>query len=275
MLSTAIIMFREVLEAALIISIVIAATRGVTHRGKWITLGAVGGLLGAAVIAMFADVITAALTGRGQELFNAAILFTAVIMLGWHNIWMKQHGRTLSMQMSAMGRSVLEGSRPLRILAVVIGLALLREGSEVVLFLYGIASAQTTSADAMLTGGLMGIAAGTTLGYLLYRGLLKIPSRHLFSVTSWLILLLAAGMSAHGAAYLVQIDILPSLGHEIWDTSGILSEQSITGRLLGTLVGYVARPDGIQVLFYLITAITIISFMKLVDKQPARLAVTH
>ncbi len=274
MLSTAIIVFREVLEAALIISIIIAATRGVAHRGKWVALGAAAGLLGAGVIAMFADVIAEALTGRGQEMFNAGILFTAVAMLGWHNIWMKQHGKQLAMQMSAMGRSVLEGSQPLRILAVVIGLALLREGSEVVLFLYGIASAQATSANTMLAGGLIGIAAGSTLGYLLYRGLLKIPSKHLFAVTGWLILLLAAGMSAHGAAYLVQIDLLPPLGHAIWDTSGIISEISITGKLLSTLVGYVARPDGIQVLFYFATIILIGGLMKLLDRQPARIAIT-
>lgn len=226
------------------------------------------------MIAMFADVIAEALTGRGQEMFNAGILFTAVAMLGWHNIWMKQHGKQLAMQMSAMGRSVLEGSQPLRILAVVIGLALLREGSEVVLFLYGIASAQATSTNTILVGGLIGIAAGSTLGYLLYRGLLKIPSKYLFAVTGWLILLLAAGMSAHGAAYLVQIDLLPPLGHAIWDTSGIISEISITGKLLSTLVGYVARPDGIQVLFYFATIILIGGLMKLLDRQPARIAIT-
>lgn len=274
MLSTAIIVFREVLEAALIISIVIAATRGVMHRGKWVALGVTAGLLGAGAIAMFADVIADALTGRGQELFNAGILFTAVAMLGWHNIWMKQHGKDLAMQMSAMGRSVQEGNQPLRILALVIGLALLREGSEVVLFLYGIASAQETSSSAMLTGGLIGIAAGSSFGYLLYRGLLKIPSRHLFAVTSWLILLLAAGMAAHGAAYLVQVDLLPPLGQAIWDTSDIISEQSITGKLLSTLVGYVAQPDGIQVLFYLATIVLIGGMMLLSDRQPARKTVT-
>lgn len=274
MLATAIIVFREVLEAALIISIVIAATRGVMHRGKWVALGVAGGLAGAGVIAMFADVIADALTGRGQELFNAGILFTAVAMLGWHNIWMKQHGKELAMQMSAVGRSVLEGSRPLRILAVVIGLALLREGSEVVLFLYGISSAQETGSGTMLLGGLVGIVTGATLGYLLYRGLLKIPTKHLFTVTAWLILLLAAGMSAHGAAYLVQVDILPALGHAIWDTSHIISEESMTGQVLSTLVGYVAQPDGIQVLFYVATIAVIGSMMMWIGQQPVRKTVT-
>ena len=274
MLSTAIIVFREVLEAALIISIVIAATRGVMHRGKWVVLGMVSGLLGAGVIAMFADVIADALTGRGQELFNAGILFIAVVMLGWHNIWMKQHGKELAMQMSAVGRSVLEGSKPLRILALVIGLALLREGSEVVLFLYGIASAQETGSGSMLTGGLLGIAAGSMLGYLLYRGLLKIPSKHLFAVTSWLILLLAAGMSAHGAAFLVQVDLLPPLGRAVWDTSNLISEQSVLGQLLSALVGYVAKPDGVQVLFYLSTVTLIGGMMMWIERQPARRIVT-
>ncbi|HKI82084.1 MAG TPA: FTR1 family protein, partial [Pseudodesulfovibrio sp.] len=93
MLPTAIIVFREVLEASLIISIVLAATKGVDKRGLWVGIGVALGILGAGVTAAFADTIANAVAGVGQELFNAAILFAAVFMLGWHNIWMQRHGR--------------------------------------------------------------------------------------------------------------------------------------------------------------------------------------
>jgi len=142
MLPTALIVFREVLEAALIIGIVLAASQGVRGRSAWVTLGIAMGVLGAILVALFAGEIAGALAGIGQELFNAAVLFTAVAMLGWHNIWMGKHGRELAAEAGSVGKAVLSGTRPLYALAIVVGLAVLREGSEVVLFLYGIVAGQ-------------------------------------------------------------------------------------------------------------------------------------
>ena len=262
MFATALIVFREILEAALIIGIVLAATRGTRHRELVVSAGVGAGLLGAGLVAGFADVIANAIAGVGQELFNASVLFLAVGMLSWHNIWMKQHGRELVANMNAIGRGVQEGERPLYLLAVVVGIAVLREGSELVLFLYGIAASAEGDTSSMLSGGLLGLAGGAALGLGLYFGLLRIPTRHLFSVTSWLILLLAAGMAAQGAGYLEQAGVLPPLGTALWDTSSILSERSVFGKVMHTLVGYIARPDGIQVLFYFLTLTLIGTLMK-------------
>lgn len=271
MFSTALIIFREVLEAALVIGIVMAAARGVVGRGRWVSTGVGAGLLGAMLVAASAGAIASALEGMGQEFFNATILFTAVIMLGWHNVWMKQHGREIAAQVGGVGRSVADGASPLYALTIVVAIAVLREGSEVVLFLYGIVAAQGgASAWSMLTGGLVGLAAGTALGLLIYLGLLRIPSRYLFVVTSWLIVLLAAGMAAQGARFLVQAGALPPLGTSIWNTSAVLSEQSLLGQMLHTLVGYMARPDGMQVLFYLATLLVIGGTMRWMERRPPR-----
>jgi high-affinity iron transporter len=228
MLATAIIVFREVLEAALVVGIVLAASRGVAGRGLWVSSGIAAGVLGATLVAACASAIAVAVNGIGQELFNAAILFTAVAMLGWHNIWMSRHGRELASAAATLGRAVLGGSRPLYALALVVGIAVLREGSEIVLFLYGIAIASGTGGLSMLGGGILGLAGGAAVGALIYFGLLAIPLRRLFTVTSWLILLLAAGMASQGAAFLMQANLLPSLGNDLWDTSLILSENSCT-----------------------------------------------
>jgi high-affinity iron transporter len=270
MFATALIVFRETLEAALIVGIVMAATRGAAGRGRWVGAGIVAGTAGAAAVAAFADAIATAVSGMGQELLNACVLFTAVTMLGWHNVWMKQHGRELAARISGIGRGVVEGSRPLYALAVVVGLALLREGSEVVLFLYGVVSSQRAGTLPMLAGGIIGLAGGTAAGFAMYRGLLRIPARHLFTVTAWMILLLAAGMAAQGARYLVQAGVLPPLGTALWNTSALLPEQSLPGQILHVLVGYMARPDGVQVLFYTVTLVLIGGLMKWSGRRTAR-----
>ena len=258
MIATLIIVFREVLEAALVVSIVLAATRGLSRRGAWVSAGALGGILGALIVAAFADRLAGAISGAGQEVFNACVLFVAVAMLGWHNVWMSQHGREMALSLRSVGAAVSSGSRPMHVLAVVVGMAVLREGAELVLFLYGIAASGAGDAGGMLTGALLGLSAGAALGAALYLGLLRIPSAHLFSVTGWMVVLLAAGMSAQGAAYLVQADILPTLGDSLWDTSALLADDSLAGRILHVLVGYSARPYGIQVLFYISTLCAII-----------------
>src|SRR5437016_1250951 len=137
MLGALIIVFREVIEAGLIVGIVLAATRGVPRRGGFVAGGITAGIAGSCLVAAFAGAISDAFAGIGQELMNATILLVAVAMLTWHNVWMAQHGRELAAQMQAVGRGVAEGKRPLAALAVVVGIAVLREGAEVVLFLYG------------------------------------------------------------------------------------------------------------------------------------------
>jgi len=269
MLATLIIVFREVLEAALLVGIVLAASRGVPRRHLWIATGVAGGVLGALVVASLAGEIAAAVEGFGQELFNAGILFAAVGMLGWHNIWMQRHGRELTQNATAVGRAVLAGARPLYALAIVVGIAVLREGSEIVLFLYSIAIAGGSSASSMLAGGALGLAAGVGAGAGIYFGLLAIPLRHLFAVTSWLILFLAAGMASQGAAFLLQADLLPALGNNLWDTSFLLSERSLLGQVMHVLLGYSAQPAGIQLVFYLMTLIVIGSLMRLLGRMPA------
>ena len=274
MIAVAVIVFREVLEASLIVSIVLAASKGTRGRGLWVGGGIALGVLGACIVAGFAAEIAQAVAGMGQELFNAAILFAAVGMLGWHNVWMGRHGKEMAMEASALGRDVAAGTRPLYALALVVGIAVLREGSETVLFLYGIAAAGSGGIANMLGGGAIGVVGGAIVGAGLYLGLLRIPSRYLFSVTSWMILLLAAGLASQGAFFLNQADVLPSLGNQIWDTSWLLDEDSVPGRVLHVLIGYVARPEGIQLAFWAATVVVLLVLMRWFSTAPTR-AVTR
>jgi high-affinity iron transporter len=269
MLGALIIVFREVIEAGLIVGIVMAATRGVLGRGRWVSIGVAAGVAGAAIVALFAGAISQAFEGAGQELFNAAVLSIAVVMLMWHNAWMARHGREIAAEMKQVGTAVSEGARPLTALAIVVGLAVLREGSEVVLFLYGI-FASGTSGDSLLVGGLLGVAAGAAFTALTYFGLLAIPTRYIFSETSWLIALLAAGMAAQAVQFLNNAGWVVALDRTVWDTSWLLSEGTIFGKLLHTLIGYTERPTEMQLVTYIATLFAMFLLMRIARPSPPR-----
>ena len=261
MLAVALLVFREVLEAALIVSIVAAATRGVPRRGRYI-LGGIGlGTAGAVLVALGADLIANLAGGAGQDLFNAIVLLSAVGMIGWHVVWMSSHGRELAREMRGLGGEVQAGSKSVSLLLTVVALAVLREGAEIVLFLYGMALGGT-GAGSLAAGIGLGIGGGGALGFALYAGLLRVPMKHFFMVTNLLLMLLAAGLASAAAGYLVQSDLLPALGSRLWDTSGLLSDDSLVGKTLGVLVGYKAAPAGIQVGFYLCTLALLLGGMR-------------
>jgi high-affinity iron transporter len=233
-------------------------------------LGIGAGFLGAAVVAAFADKISDAAAGMGQEFFNTAILAAATLLIGWTVVWMKSHGRELAAKLKATGRAVAAGEAPMHMLAVVVGLAVLREGSEAVLFIYGVVLSQPDSALDVVLGGALGLAGGVLVGAALYLGLLKVSARHLFGVTSWLLALLASGMAAQAGGYLVAAGVLPGLIDPLWDSSGLLSQDGVAGRLLSVLIGYQDRPSATQAIIYGLTLAVILGFAKRAERTPTR-----
>jgi len=267
MYAAAIIVFRESLEAALIISIMLTATRGIAMRGRWVLGGIFVGLGGAVLVASGMEMMASLVDGMGQEFFNVAILLTAVVMLAWHNIWMASHGREMAQQMKSTARAVTDGQSERSVILLVIALAVMREGSETVLFLYGVATDSTNGLRNTLVGGALGLGAGALVASLLYVGLLRIPVRWFFAATSALVLLLAASMASQAARLLIQADVLPSLAAPIWNTSHILSQNTVAGTILHGLIGYDAQPAGMQVVAYVGVLIAIASGMLWVSRR--------
>jgi high-affinity iron transporter len=175
---------------------------------------------------------------------------------------MAGHGRQMAREMRAVGAQVAAGERTLAALAIVVGVAVLREGSEVVLFLYGIASQPGTTTVSLLMGGALGLASGALVSALMYYGLLAIPAHKLFRVTSGLITLLAAGMAAQAVLFLQQAGYFEIFTRTVWDTSWLLPQDTIVGRLLHTLIGYSDAPNGAQLLAYCGTILAIVALMR-------------
>lgn len=252
MLSGLIIVFREVLEMSIVLGLLFAATRGVKNSRKWILTGCTFGLVGALIVAFFMEALENSIEGAGEFVFNAVVLLIASGLLASTVLWMAQHGRAMSQHLRAVGASVAEGSVPVVSLMIVSFAAVMREGSEAVFFMFG--ALQTGQETAALTiGGLLGFAAGGALGLLLYFGLVRIPMKHLFSVMSMLLMLLAAGMASQAAMNLVLVDMLPPLVDTLWDSSSWLSEDSVVGSVLQVMVGYYERPNGMQLIVFLST----------------------
>ncbi len=262
MIGALLIVFREVIEAGLIVGIVLAATRGARGSRLWIGGGVLAGVVGAALVAAFAEALTQAVAGRGQELFNAGVLATAVVMLAWHNIWMARHGRELASNLAEAGRAAATGDKSFIALAIVVALAVLREGSEVALFLYGILISGESTWN-LLAGGIAGLGLGVLVSVATFFGLVTIPPRHLFAVTTALITFLAAGLAAQCVGFLQQAWIVTSLTQTAWDTSAILPDAGLAGRVLHTLIGYTDQPSQMQVVVYIITLVAIFAATKL------------
>ncbi len=269
MLSTAIVIFRESLEISLILGIVLAATRDLPGRLYWIVGGALAGVFGAGLVAYFADTISNMAQGAGQELFNAGVLFTAAMFIGWTVLWMRKHVRDMSAKLRQVGMDVTAGNLPRYSLSAIIALAMLREGSEIVLFIYGmIASGETGTS--IISGSLLGILLGTAAGVAFYAGLIRMSAKYMLQVTSWILMLLVAGLAAQAVGFLTAAGYFDTMSHPVWDTSWLLSDGSLVGQALHSLIGYCAKPTTIQLMIYGGTLAALIGMIAVIDGKMQR-----
>lgn len=250
MFATALIVFRETLEAALFVGIVAASCRGLMGRGRWLGAGVLAGALGALLLAAGMGQVAQWADGLGQEMVNLIIVSCALLMLGYHSIWVSTHAKEMVMQARSLGQSALQGGA-LWALAVAVAMAVLREGAETVLFVAGIASGETNQPTwRLLLGCVSGLLAGVALGVAIYAGMARIKTQSIFSVTQVLMCLLTGSLASQLAKTLVQADVLSWGAQTAWDVSGVLSNSSPVAVLLHALVGYEAQPSVLQVLFY-------------------------
>jgi high-affinity iron transporter len=273
MFATALIVFRESLEAALFVGIVAAATRGIAGRGRWLVAGIAAGLLGAVGLALAADRVASWADGLGQDLVNASILALALGMLAWHAVFGQRHGREAAQDGRRIGAAVLGGERTPAVLSVVVALAVLREGAETVLFVAGLAGSESGAGRQWLMLGVpVGLAAGVAVGAVVYAGLSRVPAHRVFAVTNALIVVLAASIASQLARALAQAGLVDAWTTPLWDSSSWLAPDSALGTALHALLGYDARPSGLQVLFYVASIALIIAASRRVQRAAPRAA---
>ncbi|MBL4775299.1 MAG: FTR1 family protein [Mariprofundus sp.] len=252
MIASFIIVFREMLEMVLVVSVLMVATRDVPSSRQWIGLGILGGLIGAVFFGLFMEQMENSFDGEGEFIFNAVVLALASVLIAWTVLWMSSHGREMTQRMQGIGSSVKEGDLPHTALAIVAFAAVMREGSETAFFLFGAAQGIKFDGWDMLVGGSLGAAFALVVGWVIYVGLLRIPVKYLFGIAGWLLMLLAAGMASQATWNLVVIEWLPALVDPLWNSSAWLSSSSMMGELLAVLIGYDDEPSGMQVLVFVV-----------------------
>jgi len=250
-LQIAIVVFREALEIALILGILVSATKNVANRSIWILSGFALGVATSILLAFFTDKISSSLEGVGQEFFNGLVLLLASFMIGWTVIWMQKHAKTLSGELKRLGNSVKEGKKPLYALAVVVLLSVVREGSEIVLFCYSY-FVSGVPLNQIIIGTLIGMFGGSLIGIALYLGLLKAFGKYFFSVTSWLLIFLASATASAGIKFFGDAGIIDPIIDPLYDSSTILSQQSFFGKFLHIMFGYIDKPSLAQFIAYFV-----------------------
>jgi high-affinity iron transporter len=252
MFAAALIVFRESLEAALFVGIVAAATRQLAGRGRWLAGGVGIGVLGAIVLALSAQQISGRFEGTGQDVVNIAVLSVALTMLLWHCIWVSAHSREMALEARLLGTSVQQGQRTPWALVVAVALAVLREGAETVLFVGGALTAGgVVRPGEVVASCALGVFCGVGAGLVIYGGLSRLPTRHVFATTNLLIAILAGSIASQLVKALAQAGFLEQGTTPLWDTSAALAPDSALGTLLHALMGYDARPSAAQIASYL------------------------
>jgi len=260
LLSSVILVLREVLEAALLFSLLMALSRRLEISCRWVFLSLGAGLLGAAVYGINIDIVSEAFEGVGQELLNAVLQIFIYLVLSMIA------GLSLIHVQGRKAPQLLFTS----LMTLCVALAIVREGSEIMIYLSGFLAVDDLRVP-VLSGGAIGAGIGVSVGSVVYFLLLSFKKSVARSAGAVLLMLVAAGMASQATLLLIQADWLPAQ-YPLWDSSWLVSEQSVTGQLLYALLGYEATPTAIQVGAYLGSMLVLVAIALLVGRlvQPER-----
>ncbi len=245
MLDALVIILREALEASLIISVLLAASYFLRVSRRWILGGLVSGLVGGAVVAYSLDPISGWFDGTGQELLNA-------LLLVWICLSLMAICRLVARYPGSAATRNPRVAQPLLCSALVgaSGLAVMREGCEILVYMYSYAGSLKTFVPVLIGGGI-GFGIGGSIGVLIYYFIINLPRRGMMLAVLAITALIGAGMASQAVQYLEQAGILPAQT-PLWDAGGWISETSLIGQLLYALIGYEATPTPLQIAGYLL-----------------------
>jgi len=251
--ATFVVVLREGFEAALLLGIVYAYLTQIGHpeSRRYVTLGGALAVVASIAMGIAVSVLSGPLADVGPDVIALVVIFGAVALLSWHGWWMGRHSRELRGDLQRRVDAA-HASHQLWMVGLIAFTGVFREGAETVLFLWGLmAQLEDLSGWTALAGGAAGLVTAAALGWLVFQGGRRLSVQRFFGITSLVILFLAAGLFSAGIGRLQGIGLLPG-GDPLWDTSWLLDDHRSVGGFLAGLVGYRARPSGLEITGYVL-----------------------
>lgn len=267
MFKITIVIFRECLEIAILLSIVLASTHNIKDRGRYIILGIMIGCVAASILAFFASTLAFAFDGIGDELFDVGAMILTVVVIGWTITWMKEYSANIKQEMNDVASKIHSGSMHKLNLTAIVAATFFREASEMVLFIYSLTPSSSIETIDYLVGFASGVILGISCGIAIYFGLLKYSGKYIFKICSIMLIFIAAGIAAEAAGILTSTGAVTFFSDSIWDTSWAIQDNSMIGKLLKILIGYDSRPNLLQLFSYAIT-LTILTVLSRRNSRP-------
>ncbi len=254
MFKIALVVFRECLEIALLLGVILAVTKQLEKSRIYIIAGVMLGTVSAALFAFFTRTISISFSGMGDEIFNSGVILLTVVLIGWTIVWMQGYGIKIKRHLNDLSVKISSGDSSYIMLILIVAATILREGMEIILLVYSISSVEVIDANSYLLGLIIGMVSGLTLGIVIYLGFIKLANQqYIFRISSILLMLIASGFAAEAAGILTSSGIITILPDQLWDSSWLVSDNSIYGKFLNMITGYIAKPNGLQVIFYICT----------------------
>lgn len=249
MFESFLIVFRESLEVALIVGIILAFLRRTSrwHLVHTVSLGIIAGVGASVALGYLFITFFTSFMEKHEALFEGVLMLGAALLLTSMIFWfLKQQ----SMRQHIEGKIEQYHERWSRMgLFFVVMLLLLREGVETVIFLSTLFFSETASIYHVY-GAFSGFFLAIGLGYLIFVVEKKLPIRSFFLTTNILLILFAAGLVAHGFHELGEAGVVPFIVEEVYNMNHILNEKGAAGSVLKGLFGYNGNPSLIEMLVY-------------------------
>ena len=251
--ATFVVVLREGFEAALLLGIVYAYLVQIGHAEsrRYVTLGGALAVLASILMGLAVSALSGTLADVGADVIAIVVIFGAVVLLTWHGWWMGRHAREMRGDLQRRVDAA-HASQQLWMVGLIAFTGVFREGAETVLFLWGLfAQLEDMSGWAALVGGVLGLIGAAALGWLVFQSGRRLSIQRFFTLTSLVILFVAAGLFSAGIGRLQAFGVLPA-GDGLWDTSWLLEEHGSVGGFLAGLIGYRARPTALEAAGYVV-----------------------
>lgn len=219
MFKIALVVFRECLEIALLLGIILAVTKQIEKSRIYIIAGSMLGTVLAALFAFFARAMSVAFSGMGDEIFNTIVILLTVVLIGWTIVWMQGYSGKIRQDFNNLSEKIYSGDSSTVMLVLIVALTILREGIEIIILVYSISSVEVIDANSYILGLIWGMISGFSLGIIIYLGLIKLAKqKYIFRISTVLLMLIASGFAAEAAGILTSSGIVM-----------FLSDRSIVG----------------------------------------------